>query len=72
VIAVDRGFRRGHDVPAPVRAGMVLDHAAAVLPDLRGHDVYLAGPPVMVEAALRRLVREGTAPADRVFVDKFL
>jgi NAD(P)H-flavin reductase/ferredoxin len=72
VIAVDRGFRRGHDVPAPVRAGMVLDHAAADLPDLRGHDVYLAGPPVMVEAALRRLVREGTAPADRVFVDKFL
>lgn len=72
VIAVDGGFRRGHDVPAGVRAGMVLDHAAADLPDLGSHDVYLAGPPAMVEAALRRLVREGTAPADRVFVDKFL
>lgn len=72
VIAVDGGFGRGHDAPIPLRAGLALDHLAADVPDLRDHDLYLAGPPGMVTAALRRLVREGTAPADRVFVDKFL
>jgi len=72
VIAVDRGFDRDHGGPEQLRAGMVLEHAAEDLPELHDHDVYLAGPPPMVEAAIRRLVREGTAPADRVFVDKFL
>jgi NAD(P)H-flavin reductase len=72
VIAVDRGFGRGHDGPVEMRSGLALDHVVRDLPDLTGYDLYLAGPPAMVEASLRRLVREGTAPADRVFVDKFL
>lgn len=54
------------------RTGLALDHLLSDLPDLTGHDVYLAGPPAMVTAALRRLVRGGRAAADRVFVDKFL
>jgi NAD(P)H-flavin reductase/ferredoxin len=72
VIAVDGGFGRDHDVLGPMRCGMALDHLVADVADLSDHDVYLAGPPAMVEASLRRLVRDGTAPADRLFVDKFL
>lgn len=55
----------------PLRAGLALDHLAADRPDLSGHDLYIAGPSAMIEATLRRLVRDGTAAADRVFFDRF-
>jgi NAD(P)H-flavin reductase len=57
---------------APVRIGRVIDHVAADWTDLSGHDIYLAGPAGMVDAALRALVREAGAPADRLFFDRFI
>lgn len=57
---------------APVRVGRVIDHVAADWTTFSGHDIYLAGPPPMIDAALRTLVREGDAEADRVFFDRFL
>lgn len=56
----------------PLRSGLALDHLAVDLPDLAGHDLYLAGPQPMIDASLRRLIRAGTAPADRVFFDRFI
>jgi NAD(P)H-flavin reductase/ferredoxin len=57
---------------SPVRVGRVIDHVADDWSVLDGHDVYLAGPTGMVDAALRALVREAGAPADRVFFDRFI
>jgi toluene monooxygenase electron transfer component len=57
---------------APVRVGRVIDHVVADWTTFSGHDIYLAGPPAMIDAALRALVREGDAVADRVFFDRFL
>lgn len=71
VVSVDEGDEYMHDVLGQVRSGRVLEHLVTDLPDLRDHDVYLAGPAPMIDAALRRLVREGTASADRVFMDRF-
>lgn len=56
---------------APVRVGRVIDHVAADWTTFCGHDIYLAGPPGMIDAALRTLVRDGDAEADRVFFDRF-
>lgn len=77
----DRGVRvipvTEHDdgLPPPElgqpRIGLALDHLAEQLPDLSGHDIYVAGPEPMIGATLRRLVRDGTARADRVFFDRF-
>ncbi len=61
-----------HPALGPLRAGLALDHLADDRPDLGAHDVYLAGPAPMIDASLRRLVRNGTARADRVFFDRFL
>lgn len=61
-----------HDLSwGPVRTGFALDALAADVPDLSDADLYLGGPTPMIDAALRRLVREGTASADRVFLDRF-
>jgi NAD(P)H-flavin reductase/ferredoxin len=57
---------------APVRIGRVIDHVATDWEALDRHDIYLAGPAGMVDAALRALVREAGAPADRVFFDRFI
>ena len=61
-----------HRLLGPLRTGLALDHLAADWPDLRRHDIYVAGPEPMIDATLRRLVRDGTAPADRVFFDRFI
>jgi NAD(P)H-flavin reductase/ferredoxin len=53
------------------RIGLALDHLAGQLPDLSRHDIYVAGPEPMIDATLRRLVRNGTAGADRIFFDRF-
>lgn len=55
----------------PARVGRVIDHVAADWTTFSGHDIYLAGPPGMIDAALRALVRDGDAEADRVFFDRF-
>jgi toluene monooxygenase electron transfer component len=57
---------------APVRNGLVIEHVANDWPQLAKHDIYLAGPAGMVDAALRAFVRGGDAKADRVFFDRFI
>ncbi len=61
-----------HRQLGPLRTGLALDHLAADWPDLSRHDIYVAGPEPMIDATLRRLVRDGTASADRVFFDRFI
>ncbi|HET7922930.1 MAG TPA: CDP-6-deoxy-delta-3,4-glucoseen reductase [Gammaproteobacteria bacterium] len=52
------------------RTGWVHDAVLADLPDLSGFDIYLSGPPPMVEAALRAFPGRGAKPA-RLFSDAF-
>ena len=78
VASVEHPVTDGAELPAEwmafdrVRVGRVIDHVATDWTVLDGHDIYLAGPAGMVDAALRTLVREGGAPADRVFFDRFI
>jgi CDP-4-dehydro-6-deoxyglucose reductase len=50
--------------------GFVHDAVNADHPDLSGFDVYMSGPPAMIEAARRSFARHGL-PADRLFYDSF-
>jgi toluene monooxygenase electron transfer component len=72
VAVVENNPDQTHPVLGATRTGLALGHLATDLPDLAGHDVYLAGPTPMIEAGLRQLLREGTALADRVFFDRFI
>lgn len=67
----EAGWRVEHPQWGEVRVGTALDHLLDDGHDLSGADLYLGGPTPMIDAALRRLVREGTAAADRVFLDRF-
>jgi NAD(P)H-flavin reductase/ferredoxin len=55
-----------------IRTGLALDHLARDITDLSGHDIYMAGPAPMIDAALGRLARDGTARADHIFFDRFI
>jgi CDP-4-dehydro-6-deoxyglucose reductase len=50
--------------------GFVHDAVTADHPDLSGFDVYMSGPPAMIEAAKKAFSRHGL-PADRLFYDSF-
>ena len=52
------------------RAGWVHAAVAADYPDLSGHDVYLSGPPPMIEAAKTTFAAQGL-PAEQLFYDSF-
>jgi CDP-4-dehydro-6-deoxyglucose reductase len=54
----------------PVFPGFVHEAVVADHPDLSGFDVYMSGPPAMIEAAKKRFARHGL-PADRLFYDSF-
>jgi len=56
--------------PTARRTGFVHQAALADLPDLSGFKVYMAGPPVMVEAANEALKARGVSPAD-IHADAF-
>ncbi len=56
---------------AGYRSGLVGDAVIADLPDLTGADVYMAGPPGMIDAIMERFVSEGRVDCDRVFFDRF-
>lgn len=43
---------------------MVTDVVAADFPTCRGHTAYLCGPPPMVEAALKTLMKKRLFPKD--------
>jgi NAD(P)H-flavin reductase/ferredoxin len=53
------------------RPGLVGDAVIADLPDLRAADVYMAGPPGMIDAIMERFVSEARVDCDRVFFDRF-
>jgi len=50
--------------------GFVHDAVLRACPDLSGHEVYMAGPPVMVHAAKRAFARAGL-DADHLYYDSF-
>lgn len=52
------------------RTGWVHEALAADHPDLRGFDVYMSGPPPMIDAAKTDFTRLGL-PLDRLFYDTF-
>jgi len=51
-------------------AGQVHDAVLADHPDLSGFDVYMSGPPAMIEAAKKAFIRHHV-PEDRLFYDSF-
>jgi CDP-4-dehydro-6-deoxyglucose reductase len=50
--------------------GFVTDSVARHYPDLSGHDIYMSGPPVMVQAGHKRFLQQGLDEA-RFFSDAF-
>lgn len=51
--------------------GFITELIASVGSNLRQHQVYLCGPPAMIDAAIEELTRYGVA-RDQIFFDKFL
>lgn len=60
----------GPDEPLTAFHGLVHDAVLANHPDLAGFDVYMSGPPAMIEAAKKAFARHGL-PEDRMFYDSF-
>lgn len=52
------------------RIGLVHEAVLADHPDLSGHDVYMSGPPPMIEAARRGFIAAGL-PEARLYYDSF-
>jgi CDP-4-dehydro-6-deoxyglucose reductase len=57
-------------VPPGARGGLVHDAALADHPDLSGFDVYMSGPPPLIEAGRHGFTAAGL-PEDRLFYDSF-
>lgn len=55
---------------AGLRAGLVHEAVLADHGDLSGHDVYMSGPPAMIDAARHRFVAAGL-PEERLYFDSF-
>jgi CDP-4-dehydro-6-deoxyglucose reductase len=60
----------GQADPAYAFNGLVHDAVLADHPDLAGFDVYMSGPPAMIEAAKKAFAGHGL-PDDRLFYDSF-
>lgn len=54
----------------PAEHGWVHDAVCRAYPDLSGFDIYMAGPPPMINAAKARFLEAGL-PEDRLFYDSF-
>jgi xylene monooxygenase electron transfer component len=50
--------------------GYVTQHLDNLVPDLADHDVYMCGPPAMLDAIIARV--EGKVPRERLHFDRFL
>lgn len=72
ILVTEQDCADEHPQLGRIRTGLALDHLATDIADLSGHDIYVAGPSPMIDATLRRLVREGTAHADQIFFDRFV
>ncbi len=55
---------------AGLRQGLVHEAVLADQPDLSGHDLYMSGPPAMIEASHQRFLDAGL-PEDRLYYDSF-
>jgi CDP-4-dehydro-6-deoxyglucose reductase len=55
---------------AGMRAGLVHEAMLADHPDLSGHDVYMSGPPAMIDAGRHAFVAAGL-PEGRLYYDSF-
>jgi CDP-4-dehydro-6-deoxyglucose reductase len=55
---------------AGLRVGLVHEAVLADWPDLSGHDLYMSGPPAMIDAAHPRFLAAGL-PEDRLYYDSF-
>ena len=55
---------------AGLRTGLVHDVVLADRPDLSGHDVYMSGPPAMVDVG-RQAFFDAGLPEDRLYYDSF-
>ena len=64
-------MRAGASDPADCVIGTLSEVALRCLGDLNKCDVYMAGPPAMIDAALKDTVMVGRACADRVYFDRF-
>jgi CDP-4-dehydro-6-deoxyglucose reductase len=52
------------------RVGFVHEAVASDYPDLSGYEVYMSGPPPMIDAAKRAFAERGL-PEDQLFYDSF-
>jgi len=59
---------QAHD--AALRIGLVHEAVLEDHPDLAGHDLYMSGPPAMVDAG-RKLFIEAGLPEERLYYDSF-
>ena len=57
--------------PPDFQTGTVGDAALRIVGNLSDYDVYMAGPPAMINAVLKDTVLAGHALAERVFFDSF-
>jgi CDP-4-dehydro-6-deoxyglucose reductase len=55
---------------AGLRVGLAHEAVLADHPDLSAHDVYMSGPPAMIEVARHRFVEAGL-PEERLYYDSF-
>ena len=53
-----------------LRSGLVHEAVLEDWPDLSGHEVYMSGPPAMIDAG-RRLFAEAGLPDERLYFDSF-
>ena len=60
----------GQAVAAGQRTGLVHEAVLADHPELSAHDVYMSGPPAMIDLARHRFVAAGL-PEDRLYYDSF-
>lgn len=60
----------GANVGAGRRIGLVHHAVLADYPDLSGHDVYMSGPPPMIDAAREQFIAAGL-PQERLYYDSF-
>lgn len=70
VVALSESADGSTDLGVVAEPGLVTDVVEAAEPELHRSEVYLCGPPPMVDAALDLASRQGV-PDDQVFYDKF-
>lgn len=60
----------GQAPPAGLRVGLVHEAVLEDYPDLSGHDVYMCGPPALIDAG-RRSFAEAGLPEEHLYFDSF-